>query len=110
MLAVVTKLQNAQTVKEFLLKHNLIHQEYLVVKELGFIYFPLIKSAKVPKAKIVNTKFSLPRKAGSLTIEELLKTKLSPQELAIIPKSQEIVGKIMILEIPQELISKEKLI
>jgi len=110
MLAAVTQLQNAQTVKEFLLKRNLIHQEYLVVKEMGFIYFPITKSAKVPKAKIVNTKFQFPRKAGSLTIEELLKTKLLPQELAIIPKSQEIVGQIMILEIPEELISKEKII
>jgi len=110
MLAVETELKNAQKIKEFLYKHKLINGDYLPVKEMGYIYFPLLKKAKVPGSKVIETKFEFPLKEKPLTVEELLKLKLTKEEMAILPKSQEIVGKILILEIPREMQSKEKVI
>lgn len=110
MLAAKTELQNAQKVKEFIIQKNILHKDYLAVKEFGYIYFPLTKKIKVSKAEVVDTKFSFPVKDKPLAPEDLLKAKLSNAELALIPKTQEIIGTIMILEIPPELQSKEKII
>jgi len=110
MLAAKTELKNAQKVKEFLLRKNLIHPDFLLVKEFNFLYFPLNKKEKVPRAEILNTKFTFPKKDKKPSFEEILKGKLTNQELKMLPKSQEIVGSILILEIPLELRKKEKMI
>jgi tRNA (guanine37-N1)-methyltransferase len=110
MLAAYTDLKHAQKVKTFLIKKNLMHHDFLAVRELGFIYFTIIKKAKIPHAKVVNTKFLFPEKKKLKTIEELLKSKLTSKQLTLIPKTQEIVGSIMIIEIPEELEKKEKII
>ena len=59
MLAAYTELKNAQKVKEFIIKKNLFHLGYQPLKELGYIYFPIIKKTRIPLAKVVDTKFSL---------------------------------------------------
>jgi tRNA (guanine37-N1)-methyltransferase len=110
MLSATTELKNAQKVNEFLVKHDLINQEYLSVKDMGRIYFPITRKIKVPGAEVLDVKFSFPEKAHQSTVEELLQGKLSKKELGVLPKSQEVVGKILILEIPLELKNKEKLI
>ena len=115
MLAVQTDLKHAQTVKEYLIKHKLMNKNYVALREFNFIYFPVdpqkipdITKIKIPRATVLDTKFSFPPKHKNPTPEELLKNTLTQQELTLLPKSQEIVGTIMILEIPTELISKEK--
>ena len=69
MLAAYTELQNAQFVKEYLTKKQLLDYDHLPVKELGKIYFPMCKKAAVPKAKVVNTKFPFPEKEKPTTID-----------------------------------------
>ena len=64
----------------------------------------------MPNAKVVTTKFSFPIKKKPQTIDQLLKSKLTATQLKLIPRSQEIIGKIMILEVPDQLKKKEKLI
>lgn len=113
MLAATTKLKNAQKVKEYLVKHNFINQDFLPVKELGMIYFPVIsaiKKTKVPLAKVVDTRFKFSEKQKEPSVEELLENKLTKKEFESLPKSQEVIGKILILEIPEELEKKEQLI
>ena len=115
MLAAKTELKNAQKVKEYLLKKNLIHPDFLLVKEFNFLYFPLVgkkksKKTVIPFAEIITTTFSFPQKEKTPSFEEILKGKLTQKELALLPKSQEIVGSILILEIPEELRKKEKMI
>ncbi|MBI2662103.1 class I SAM-dependent methyltransferase family protein [Candidatus Woesearchaeota archaeon] len=110
MLSAQTDLKNAQKVKEFLLKKNLIDQDYNIVKEMGFIYFPIKKKVKITHTKIVDTKFSFPKKQRDSTIGDLLKNQLTKAESKIIPKSQEVIGTILLLEIPEKLQPKEKLI
>ena len=110
MLAAYTKLQNAETVKQHLLKKDLLNHGYLPVKELGFIYFPVVKNARVPKSQVLNTKFSFPEKEKSFTVEGLLKNKLTQKEINLLPKTKEVIGRVMVLEIPTDLQKKEKVI
>ena len=110
MLAVYTELKNAEKVKNFLIAKKNFNTDYLPVKEFGLIYFPIVRKIKVPKAKVVNTKFKFPAKDVPLTIDGLLKGKLTAKEMKLVPRSLEVVGKIMILEVPEELKKKEKLI
>ncbi|MBI4151825.1 class I SAM-dependent methyltransferase family protein [Candidatus Woesearchaeota archaeon] len=108
MFAAYTELRNAQAVKEYLVKKQLVHPDFLPVKEMGMIYFPIIQKAVVPRAKVVQTKISFSAREKPQTIDELLKGILNPQEMELLPRSQEIVGRILILEIPDELSAKEK--
>jgi len=108
MLAAYTELKNAEKVKQYILKHKLLHPDYLPQKELLFLYFPLKKKAKIPLAKITNTKFSFLAREWQLSIDDLLKSKLTKKQISLLPRSQEMVGSIMILEIPEELKGKEK--
>ena len=110
MYAAATKLQDAQKVKKFILKKESLSHDYLPVKELGFIYFPLVKKVKVPGAKVSLVKFKFPSKNKILTVTDILQSKLTKKQLELIPKTQEIIGKIMLLEMPEELKNKEKLI
>lgn len=108
MLAAYTSLQNAQQVKEFLISKRLLSQDHFPVKEMGFMYFPIIKKVTVPNAQVLDTKFAFPQKKKEPTIQEVLKGKLTPKELTLLPQSQEVIGTILILEVPDELKSKEK--
>lgn len=110
MLAAKTELKHAEKVKQFLQKHSLLHPDFFPVKEFGFIYFPLIRKQKIPFAQTLSVPFSFPGKEKRLSIEDVLRGKLTPTEMKLLPHSQEIVGKILILEIPEELHSKEKMI
>src|SRR3989338_504589 len=110
MLAAFTLLKTAQKVKEFLFQKKALHTEYLPQKQLDHIYFPMAKKIRVPSAQIVDTKFSFEKKLRSLRIEDLLEGKLTKKEFTLLPRSQEIIGSIMILEILPELEKKEKII
>ncbi len=113
MLAAKAELKHAQPVKEYLLKRDLLHSDYLLVKEMGFIFYPLVPKAqnvKIPKAEVINAKFNFPAKPKSLTARDILSKSLTPHELSVLPTSQEMVGNILILEIPPELESKERVI
>src|SRR3989344_1466094 len=110
MLAAYTELRYAEKVKQFLLKRRLLHLDHLPVKELDHIFFAMTKKVAVPNAKVVNTKFSFPGRQKPVTVDELLKGKLTATELETLPRTQEVVGDILILEIPDELKSKEKII
>jgi len=108
MLAAKTTLIHAEEVKNILIKKNILDHRYLPIKEFGVIFFPLLKKVKIPKAEIIDVAMDFPKKPLPLTIEGLLKNKLSAAELKKIPKSQEIIGTILILEIPEELEHHEK--
>ncbi len=110
MLAVKAQLKEAEKIKQFILKSNLGIPELLPFKEFEFMYFPLKKKVKIPNAEVIEVKIHFPEKPKPLTVEKILQGKLTEEEMQLLPKSQEIVGKIMILEIPRELESKEKLI
>ncbi|MBT3836567.1 class I SAM-dependent methyltransferase family protein [Candidatus Woesearchaeota archaeon] len=108
MLAVYTELKNAQRVRKELSKKGIMHPNLRAVKEMDHIYFPITKRIKVKGAKVVDTKFTFPRIPKIITAKDILKKKLTRKEMKILPRSQEIVGSIMIIEIPEELKKKER--
>ena len=110
MFAAVTELKQAQKVKKFIIGNDLFNYGYLPVKELGFIYFPLVKKVAVPGAKVSQVNFKFPKKESALTVEKMLEGKLTKKQLQSIPRTQEVIGKIMLLEVPESLVKKEKLI
>ncbi len=110
MLVACAELKNAEKVRQYLVKHQLLHYDYLPVKVLNEIFFPLSKRASVPSAAVKQTNLKFQKKPATLTLEDLLGKQLSKKQLALLPKSQEIVGDILILELPAELEQKEKVI
>ncbi len=108
MWAAAVPLKKAQKVKEYLRQKELFHPEYLAVREMGQLYFPLAKKARVPQAQVLPVRFSFPRKETQPSLAQLLKGSLTPEELSLLPRSQEIIGNILILEIPETLRKKEK--
>ncbi len=110
MLAAFTPLKNAEKVKKYIVKKSILHHGFLPVREMGYIYFPLTKRTKIPGAEVVDTKFSLPGKNRPNSMKDLLKDKLTKKKLSLLPRAQEIVGRIMVLEVPKELHSKERII
>ena len=110
MFAAKVKLHDAETVKTYLLKHNLLHPDFSPLKEFDYLFFPLNKKAKVPHAEVATTHVHFPSKRKPMRIEDLLQGTLSQKQLKLLPKSQEIVGNILILEVPEEFLDKEKAI
>lgn len=110
MKAVYCELKDAQKVKRELMAKKALHHEYKPLKEMGKMYFPIIKKVAVKSGTFVNTKFTFEAQKRRCTVDDLLKGKLNAKEMKLLPRSQEIVGSIMILEVPEELKKHERLI
>ncbi|MDP3990521.1 MAG: class I SAM-dependent methyltransferase family protein [archaeon] len=108
MFAAQVELKKAEATKRKLLKEGVLNPDYKPLQKNGYLYFPLIK--KIKGVKTVEVSFRFPQKEKQLTVKDLLKGKLTPAEIKLIPHSQEILGKIMILEIPEEFEKKENTI
>lgn len=110
MLTIKVPLRQAQSVKKFLIKNNVFNPNYHPKKEGEVIYFPLTKK---PTKKFKSTELTskiLQKIEKPKTLQQLLKKELTAKQLNLVPSTQEIVGSIMILEIPKELEKKEKVI
>ncbi len=110
MLTAVTELKHAEKVKKFIIKKGILNYNYKPIKELKYLYFPITKKIKIPHATVKQTKLKYPQKQQTLTITQLLEKKLTKNQLKLLPRSQETVGSIMILEVPDKLEKKEKII
>ncbi len=102
-------LKKAETVKKFLIRNNLFSSDYALAKDKAFIYFPVTKRADIKKRfPFVNFVDKKLKKTEKHTPQDCLKTFLSKKELQILGTSFDIVGNILILELPKELSKKEK--
>lgn len=111
MLAAKIELKNAEKIKLILLEHDLIDTSYKFKKDntKKVMYFPLKKR---PNNKISGdfeiVDIDIKKKEDRKTVKTILKSKLNSKEIEMIPHSQEIVGDIMILEVPEEIKKHEK--
>jgi tRNA (guanine37-N1)-methyltransferase len=104
-----SEFKEAEKIKQYLIKNNLLNQDYLVKRTKQHIYFPLKEIKKLNKkyiSKISNVKLEKYKK--KLNFKQLLQQFLSEQEYESLPKAYDVVGTIAILEIPEELRKKEK--
>ncbi len=104
---------NAEKIKQYLIKHKLFDQRYKLVSDQEYIYFPVIKKFKYPTTCInidfVQHKDNLFSEKNN-NLKRTLGGKLNKQEMQYLKTSFDIVGTIAIIEIPEQLVSKEKLI
>ncbi|MBN2052237.1 hypothetical protein JW756_01925 [Candidatus Woesearchaeota archaeon] len=107
MLCIKVPIKEAEKAKKEIIAKGLFDKEHLILRQKGFVYFPIKKKFK-NSYKIVNKalkKISLPT-----NLKNSLKKKLDKDDLKILKRSMDIIGNIAILEIPAELEKKEKII
>ncbi|HLC75032.1 MAG TPA: class I SAM-dependent methyltransferase family protein [Candidatus Nanoarchaeia archaeon] len=105
-LAAKVVLKNAEKIRMQLLRKGLVDAHYHARREGDFLYIPLKKKA----AGVDCVSFVFEEKKEKSTLETELRKILNEKELRQLPRSQEIIGDIMILEIPNELRRKERAI
>ena len=113
MLALKVPLKDAQKWKRYLSMNNLFNKEYFLLKDEKFIYYPLVGKFHIVSQKdsglsFVDKDFKRIESKGGL--RKSLLDKLSDEEMQIVQTAHDIVGTIAILEIPEGLEKREKLI
>ncbi|MBW2997337.1 class I SAM-dependent methyltransferase family protein [Candidatus Woesearchaeota archaeon] len=112
-LCVKTPLKKAQQVKQFLIEKKLFNQQYSFKRTKSYILFPITKKTGIKKkfsfAELTDVK-SLPKARKKKDIKSEVTKKLTKKELDHLRRAYDVIGDIAILEVPPELIKKEKLI
>jgi tRNA (guanine37-N1)-methyltransferase len=104
---IFVKRKDAEQTKKELISLNLLDNNYAPKAEPEGIYFPV--KGKFRNFKLVEKELEK-RASRVFSLEESLKGKLTQEELSSIVKSFDIIGDIAIIEIPEKLERKEKLI
>jgi len=107
MKCILVKRHEAERIRQELISLNLLDNEYAPKAAQEGIYFPVRAEFKDFKLVETNLKKRTPR---VFSLEESLRDKLTPEELVDVIKSFDIIGDIAIIEIPEKLEKKEKLI
>lgn len=113
----ITK-KNANNIRKNLIKENQIHRDYKIKSDDKYVYIPLIENynEKLIKSLIDNYTITIddynfiPYKHRAKNFMEYLDNKIPQNELEDIRKSFDIIGDIVILEIPPELENEKKVI
>jgi len=105
----------AEEVRERLLKLNILNPRLKPFEKNGFIYFPLKDQEKVDNilgelnVSVVAAYFEeRPRRPKNL--EEILSNKLPKELLNLLPSSYDLIGDIILVEIPHELKPYERIV
>ncbi len=106
-LAVKVPKKEAERAKKELEKKSLLNTEYKVVKRGNFVFFP-VKEA-IEGYEVVDVDLP-PTRRKPRSLEEALKRVLSEEELRSLVKSFDIIGHVAVIEIPEELREKERII
>jgi tRNA (guanine37-N1)-methyltransferase len=105
-IALKVELKNAEKVRQELVRKGVLHYNYRIKRRGEFLLIPVTKKVNVKNATLVNVQ--LRTKQRKETIEEKLQKILTSRELKMLPRAHEMVGDILILEIPDSLKKKEK--
>lgn len=111
MLGLKVLLIDAEKCKKYIVDNGLLDKEHYYSKDKEHIYFPLKKKFVVPKnidAAIVEKDFKKSLRKG--TLKENLSKKLSSKEFEFVKTAHDIIGSIAIVEIPEDLRKREKII
>jgi tRNA (guanine37-N1)-methyltransferase len=110
MLCIKVPVKQAEKMKKEILAKGLFDREHSIVKDKGFVYFPVNRKCKSENSKnkynLVNKK--LEKKELQTDLKTALKEKLGKKDLKNLRKAMDVIGNIAILEIPQELENTEK--
>jgi tRNA (guanine37-N1)-methyltransferase len=109
--------KEADQVRQTLLKHSLIDLELKIKRSDDYVYIPLVKKPDtdamneigLKDTQIMDMEFETHKK-GPSSLKDYLKGRISPQKIDEIKKSFDIIGDVVILEIPDEMESEKYLI
>ena len=109
MIGIKVPKNNADIIRRVLLNHNIIKLDMKIKRAEDFVYIPLINTPNmelmeelnVYEVKIVDTDFEIHTK-GPKSLKDYLKGKMATEIIEEIKKSFDIIGEIVILEIPEE--------
>jgi tRNA (guanine37-N1)-methyltransferase len=106
--AIAVPLQEAEKAKKFLITQKNLSHDYIPLKKKDVIYFPILSKKKVGTYTVVSVALQKKKRQGDLKKNVL--GKLSKREQTFLMTAFDQVGSIAILEIPEELRQKEKII
>jgi tRNA (guanine37-N1)-methyltransferase len=109
MIGIKVPKNNADKIRRVLLNHNIIKLDMKIKRVDDFVYIPLINipnreimdEIDVYEVKIVASEFEIHTK-GPKSLKDYLKDKIDPELIEEIKKSFDIIGEVVILEIPEE--------
>jgi tRNA (guanine37-N1)-methyltransferase len=113
---VKVKAAEGEETRQLLLASNILDCDYKIVKEKGFLYFPLVSEVVKSSAEevLVGHEFEEGSRAfeqlslSPKTLEEALKDRIPPDRLELLPRAYDLIGDIAVLEIPEELEEDER--
>jgi len=110
MLCLKVPLKDAEKAKKRLCSSQRFDTRYFAAKDKSFIYFPVTEKFNLadPEHKFVQRLLKKKEEHGNL--KQSLGKKLDEKELKVLKRSVDVIGSIAIVEIPNELKKKEKLI
>ncbi len=109
MKAIKTELKNAENTKKILIDKKILNTKYRIKKDKTHIYFPIIRDYDTTNFEVVDTILEEVQKEEK-NLKNLLKDKLTSQELESLKTAFDVVGDIAILEIDDALRNKEQII
>lgn len=108
-LAIKIPIRKAQKIKQILMEKNLLSNKYRHKKENDYLILAINDKIELDNTEIIDVELEESYQYSN-TFKEVLTKILSKEELEIAKTAYDIVGTIAIIEIPQELEAKEKLI
>jgi len=109
MKGIKVKLANAEKTKKKLAELKIINKSYKIKKDKEQMYIPIKELSNLKDFEIINMDFEEIRNKEK-NLKTLLKEKLSKEEIRRIKTSFDTVGEIAILEIDEDMRTKEKII
>jgi tRNA (guanine37-N1)-methyltransferase len=110
MLALKSRLQDAETAKKKIIDENILDIDFAMQKDKEFIYFPLKQKPSFDGFEVIEKEFAMKKVLPARDLKTVLKDKLTEKEFERLKTSYDTVGSIAILEIDEDLRKKEKLI
>ena len=111
MLGLKVPLKDAEKWKQYIIVNSFINNNYQYLKDKSHIYFPLKSEFIIIRSQgleFVDKEFNKTKHKG--TLRENLGKSLTKEELEFVKTAHDIIGSIAILEIPQDLEKREKII
>ncbi|MFH1835932.1 MAG: tRNA (guanine-N1)-methyltransferase, partial [Methanobacteriota archaeon] len=108
-LFVKSKPSGAEVVRRRLLELGVFNGECSVLREKGYVLFPVKEEVKIKDCEITSRQ-SKYRKKKPKSLRVALKGKLSEHELESLPSSFDLIGDIAVIELPDELLPKKEVV
>ena len=102
MKAIKVLFKDAEKVKSLLIKKDLLYKDYFPIKDSKYIYFAV--KGPISGFKLIEKKFN-----KKISFESLFLKKLTKNEFSLLPTSYDTIGDIMILDLPEKLSKKSKI-